>query len=163
MAEARALVVDLENWEAAGPELSSRSPQPAKAGPYLSHTEAERTAELAEPDDSGATLYQGPLHVVIQAPVYPAALGGIYERLGQLPNVTLRDTRKADDGSYVINLSLGDPTPLVSVLKHLDKVAEVSVGPPAMDVGVRDGTGEPESVEGRDAAPGTSITVRLKE
>ena len=100
---------------------------------------------MAEPDDSDATLYQGPLHVVIQAPVYPAALGGIYERLGQLSNVTLRDTRKADDGSYVINLSLGDATPLVSVLKHLDKVAEVSVGPPVMDGGVLDGAGAPES------------------
>ena len=67
--------------------------------------------------------------MVIQGPVYPAGLGEIYERLVKLPQITLRDTRKADDGSYLFDVSLGHPTPLVTILKQMENVAEVSVGP----------------------------------
>lgn len=93
------------------------------------------------------------MQLVVQAPVNLAALGEIYERLVQLEDVTLRDTRKSNDGSYVINLTLGGPTPLLDILSGLGSVAEASS---------QDGNGTTESgASGSSDSPATTINVKL--
>ncbi len=87
-----------------------------------------------------------------------AGLGEIYERLVQLEDVTLRDTRKSDDGSYVINLNLGNPTPLIDILSRLDNVAEAEAGPPPLRGADGDGSMLPAGADGA----ATRIVVRLK-
>ncbi len=99
-------------------------------------------------------VQDGSLQLVIRAPVNLAALGEIYERLVQLEDVTLRDTRKADDGSYVINLTLGGPTPLLDILGRLENVQDVS------PQDGESGDGGPSSGSS-DGSP-TRIMVKLK-
>ena len=173
--EVRALSVNLDHWEDVGPEVSlpaAEAPQPQPpaaeaaapqpqppaaeaAAPQPQPPAAESTLASAEGQGGDSTVHEGPLQLVIQAPVNLAGLGEIYERLVQLRDVTLRDTRKADDGSYVISLSLGHPTPLLSILRHLENVAVARVGPPG------DGSAPPAS-DGPTATNGTRIVVRLK-
>lgn len=150
----QALDVDLENWEATAPGVSLPLPEPV---------EAQQASGPAERKAADTVLHEGTLQVIIQAPVYPAGLGEVYQRLEQLQDITLRDTSRAGDGSYVIKLSLGCPTPLLNVLRHLENVADVSVGPPAMSSAVGDGSGEAQSIEEQSAAPKTRILVKLKE
>ena len=88
-----------------------------------------------------------------------AGLGEIYERLVQLEDVTLRDTRKSDDGSYIINLTLGNPTPLIDILSRLDNVAEADAGPPPLRGADGDGSVLPTGADGGATA---RIVVRLK-
>jgi len=103
-------------------------------------------------------LYEGTLKVIIQAPVYPAGLGEVYDRLAKLQDVTLRDTGYADDGSFEIDFSLRRPTPLLNILGHLDTVAEVNIG--GLEMGGNDGAA-PGETQVTDEQP-TRIVVKLK-
>ena len=94
-------------------------------------------------------VQDGSLQLVIRAPVNLAALGEIYERLVQLEDVTLRDTRKSDDGSYVINLTLGGPTPLLDLLSRLENVDDAST---------QDGDG----TDGTPPSDGTATKIIIK-
>lgn len=118
----------------------------------------EKAPDLAESRNGNEALYEGALKVIIQAPVYPAGLGEVYDRLGKLQDITLRDTGYAGDGSFEIDLSLRHPTPLLNILGHLDTVAEVNVG--GLEMGGNDGAA-PGETQVTDAQP-TRIVVKLK-
>ncbi|MEE8158655.1 MAG: ATP synthase F0 subunit B [Dehalococcoidia bacterium] len=144
--------------EAAATELADVG-QP-KTGPEGSQEPVaeEKAPDLAESRNGNEALYEGALKVIIQAPVYPAGLGEVYDRLGKLQDITLRDTGYADDGSFEIDLSLRHPTPLLNILGHLDTVAEVNVG--GLEMGGNDGAA-PGETQVTDAQP-TRIVVKLK-
>lgn len=144
--------------EAAATELADVG-QP-KTGPEGSQEPVaeEKAPDLAESRNGNEALYEGALKVIIQAPVYPAGLGEVYDRLGKLQDITLRDTGYADDGSFEIDLSLRHPTPLLNILGHLDTVAEVNVG--GLEMGGNDGAA-PVKTQVTDAQP-TRIVVKLK-
>ncbi len=141
-----------------GPSPAATAPAaPPSAGPtpMAAPTPAQEPATPQAPH----AVHEGPLQLVIRAPVNLAGLGEIYERLVQLEDVTLRDTRKSDDGSYVINLTLGNPSPLIDILTRLDNVAEADAGPPPLRGADGDGSVLPAGADG-DAT--TRIVVRLK-
>ena len=144
--------------EAAATELADVG-QP-KTGPEGSQEPVaeEKAPDLAESRNGNEALYEGALKVIIQAPVYPAGLGEVYDRLGKLQDITLRDTGYADDGSFEIDLSLRHPTPLLNILGHLDTVAEVNVG--GLEMGGNDGAA-PGETQVTDEQP-TRIVVKLK-
>ena len=131
------------------------APPDARSTPMAAPTPAREPATPTAP----LAVHEGPLQLVIRAPVNLAGLGEIYERLVQLEDVTLRDTRKSDDGSYVINLTLGNPTPLIDILSRLDNVAEADAGPPPLRGAEGDGSVLPAGVDGGAT---TRIVVRLK-
>ena len=161
--EVQALRIDLGNWETTTPGTSWPVPETPTPAPPTPPTEAQRVSRPSEPKADDTTLYEGPLQVVIQGPVYPAGLGEIYERLVKLPQITLRDTRKADDGSYLFDVSLGHPTPLVTILKQMENVAEVSVGPQPVGDHIANGSEGAQSMEEQDTTPKTRVLVKLKE
>ena len=134
---------------------------PPPAPPNARSTPIAALTPPQEPETPPAlhAVHEGPLQLVIRAPVNLAGLGEIYERLVQLQDVTLRDTRKSDDGSYVINLTLGNPTPLLDILSQLDNVAEADSGPPPLRGADGDGSVLPA---GADGGANTRIVVRLK-
>ena len=139
--EVQTLDASLEGWEptpeAGSPPEATAEQQPiaqadASLPPEATAEEAPTAQTEAGPADTEGDetpLHEGPLEVVIQAPVHPAGLGEVYGRLGRLRGVSVRDTSRADDGSYVINLSFGSPTPLSSIFETLENIADVSVGP----------------------------------
>jgi len=148
--------------EAAATEPSSEladTGQP-KTGPEGSQEPIaeEKAPDLAQSRNGNEALYEGTLKVIIQAPVYPAGLGEVYDRLGKLQDVTLRDTGYADDGSFEIDFSLRHPTPLLNILGHLDTVAEVNIG--GLEMGGNDGAA-PGETQVTDEQP-TRIVVKLK-
>ena len=177
--EIKSLSLSLEGWDAAGVEEADRSLEQSEVAPPPSPSVDEPrhpSVEVAPPVESPPqappappapppptpapepattsdeqAVQNGSLQLVIRAPVNLAALGEIYERLVQLEDVTLRDTRKADDGSYVINLTLGGPTPLLDILRRLENVGEASTQD-------GDGTDGSPSSGGAD----TRIIIRLK-
>jgi len=118
----------------------------------------EKAPDLAESRNGNEALYEGALKVIIQAPVYPAGLGEVYDRLGKLQDITLRHTGYTADGSFEIDLSLRHPTPLLNILGHLDTVAEVNVG--GLEMGGSDGIA-PGETQVTDEQP-TRIVVKLK-
>ena len=143
---------------AEGPSPAATAPPAAPSAgptPIVQPTHAQEPATPPVPHE----VHEGPLQLVIRAPVNLAGLGEIYERLVQLEDVTLRDTRKSDDGSYVINLTLGNPTPLIDILSRLDNVAEAEAGPPPLRGAEGDGSVLPA---GADDGATTRIVVRLK-
>ena len=119
---------------------------------------AFETWEAATPPAPHAVL-EGPLQLVIQAPLHLAGLGEVYECLLQLEDVTLRDTRESDDGSYVINFTLGNPTPLIDILSRLENVAAANAGPPPLHSADGDVSVLPAGAHGGAA---TRIVVRLE-
>ena len=141
-----------------GPPSAATAP-PAPPDALSTPTPAPTPAQEPATTPSPRAVHAGPLQLVIRAPVNLAGLGEIYERLVQLEDVTLRDTRKSDDGSYVINLTLGNPTPLIDILSRLDNVAEAEAGPPPLRGADGDGSVLPAGAGG-DAT--TRIVVRLK-
>ena len=138
-----------------GPTPAATAPPNAPTMPMPAPTPTQEPATAPAPH----AVHEGPLQLVIRAPVNLAGLGEIYERLVQLEDVTLRDTRKSDDGSYVINLNLGNPTPLIDILSRLDNVAEAEAGPPPLRGADGDGAALPA---GADGGATTRIVVRLK-
>ena len=132
-------------------------PQPAPIAPVSSSPGDAPPTPAASPAPEPVTtsgeqaVQDGSLQLVIRAPVNLAALGEIYERLVQLEDVTLRDTRRSDDGSYVINLTLGGPTPLLDILGHLENVDGAS-------------TQDDEGADGTPSSEGavTRIIIKLK-
>ena len=141
------------------PPAPPTAPPPAPASPVTSApadapaTPTASAAPATATTPSAPAVQEGSVQLVVQAPVNLAALGEIYERLVQLEDVTLRDTRKSNDGSYVINLTLGGPTPLLDILSGLGSVAEASS---------QDGNGTTESgASGSSDSPATTINVKL--
>jgi len=153
--EVQALGIDLQHWEVRLPEaVETRRPPPL--------AEAEEIAVPAEHDAADTALHEGPLQVVVQAPVSSMGLGEIFGRLMKLEDVTLRDTHKTDDGSHIISLSLEHPVPLLSILKHSGNVAEVVVEQPGIGEERGGGAEEAEAIEGATRPLETRILVKLK-
>lgn len=152
--EMRALGDKLEDWDMtiSGEGLASEMDGTDSASPSVD----EETPDSSGNGAGDGSLNEGPVQVVIQAPVYTVGMGEVYNRLVQIQDVTMRDTQKEDDGSYVITLSLGQPTPLLDILKVLEKVDEVNIE--STGIGVNGGDG---GENGQDPAPATSFMVTL--
>ncbi|MFQ5872534.1 MAG: hypothetical protein ACE5JL_01845 [Dehalococcoidia bacterium] len=158
--EVQALNIELENWEVTTPPAGAPLPEATAASPEPPAAEPQEPPSSAEPSVEEETLCKGDLRVTLQEPVHLAGLGEICQRLGNLPGATLGDTRREDNGSYDITVSLGSPTPLVTILDQLEEVAEVSVEHVETPGGAVDGS---EGAERQDAATSTRILLKLKD